>query len=218
MSEADRNPRQANAVPAVFSSDGADEVNVAGANETPQSEVEDLQTTIQQLRRKTTIMAAELYELEEIRAARDDAAMQLQEARAQIIISNNRRKEMARVIANRNAKIERLESANELLNRELHDISADLKDREEQLEARRNEIELLSAERDASIADSKEQLQRADEQVAAIADLEGQLQRAQEQVAAIADLKGQLHRAHEQVAALKPHLRYSVSWWLKKVR
>ncbi len=204
MSETNRSSRQASAVPAVSPADAGGEAQVAGGTATPQSEVCALQTTVLELRRKTTIMAAELYELEEIRAFGQEAAMQLVEARSQIVVSNNRRKEMARVIANRNAKIEDLNRTNELRNQELQNVSAMFKVREEGL---RTCCEKLEAE----VQDAKSRIMtsqaRRKEMGLLIAKRD----------ATISALRNQLQSAQEQVAALKRHVRSSVSWWLSKM-
>lgn len=65
-------------------------------------EIAALKDALQQQRRQATLMDAELHQL---RNARDDAENQLFDARAEIAASRSRRKEMARVIGNREEKV-----------------------------------------------------------------------------------------------------------------
>jgi len=61
-----------------------------------------LKTTLQEERRAATLMKAELHQLKE---SRQDLEAELREAKAESTASRSRRKEMARVIDNRNAEL-----------------------------------------------------------------------------------------------------------------
>ncbi len=201
MIDADRSAKAVAAVPrAVTSGEGL----AASGSETPRGECRKLRATIQELRRKTTIMAAELFEMDEIRACGEEASLQLEEARSKILASNNRRKEMARVIADRNAKIESLNRANELRNSEIENISAGIRSCEERLQAYR-------ASSEAQMQDAKSRLKtshaRRKEMALLIAKRD----------ATISNLQGQLESAHDQITTLERDVRSSVTWWLKKI-
>ena len=74
-------------------------------HETQSSDAIGLKAMLQEQRRKTTLLNADLHKQIE---ARETLEAQLIEAQAELEASRARRKEMARVIANRDAKIDRL--------------------------------------------------------------------------------------------------------------
>ena len=68
-----------------------------------EQQIADLTAALQEQRRRSTLMDAELFQLRE---AREDLEQRLAAARAEAETSQARRKEMARVIATRDARIQ----------------------------------------------------------------------------------------------------------------
>lgn len=87
------------------SSSGTRPARAPGMHETQSSDAIGLKAMLQEQRRKTTLLNADLHKQIE---ARETLEAQLIEAQAELEASRARRKEMARVIANRDAKIDRL--------------------------------------------------------------------------------------------------------------
>lgn len=96
--------RGAHAMEPGFSS-GTRPARAPGMHETQRSDAVGLKAMLQEQRRKTTLLNADLHKQIE---ARETLEAQLIEAQAELEASRARRKEMARVIANRDAKIDRL--------------------------------------------------------------------------------------------------------------
>ena len=86
-------------------SSGTRQTRSSGAQPEAQGHVADLKGMLQAQRRKTTLLNADLHKQIE---ARETVEAQLIEAQAELEASRARRKEMARVITNWHAKIERL--------------------------------------------------------------------------------------------------------------
>jgi hypothetical protein len=86
-------------------SSGTRPVRASGMQDTHGTDATGLKTMLQEQRRKTTLLSADLHKQIE---ARETLEAQLIEAQAELEASRARRKEMARVIANRDAKIDRL--------------------------------------------------------------------------------------------------------------
>jgi predicted RNase H-like nuclease (RuvC/YqgF family) len=81
----------------------ADRARVASRPESSEDELESLKRSVQELRRRTTLLTADLHRQVE---AREALEARLIEAHAEIEASRARRKEMARVITARNAEIQ----------------------------------------------------------------------------------------------------------------
>jgi chromosome segregation ATPase len=80
----------------------------SGADNPP--EISELRAQLQALRRTNTFMTAEIYELKQRQARQDEVEVLLADARSQITESNVRRKEMARVIGERDVLMNKLEA------------------------------------------------------------------------------------------------------------
>lgn len=71
-------------------------------------DVTELKAQLQALRRANTFMSAEIYELKQRKARQEEVEVLLADARSQITESNVRRKEMARLIGERDILIDEL--------------------------------------------------------------------------------------------------------------
>jgi len=80
----------------------ADVEALTAANALSAEEIEKLRAALQEQRRQTTLLNAELYEL---KAANSDLEVQLKDLRTELVASRERRKEMARVIGRRDAEL-----------------------------------------------------------------------------------------------------------------
>ena len=89
-----------------------------------------LKTTVQQLRRAITLLQADLEKEREMREA---LQMQLIEANGEIVASWDRRKEMARVIADRDAEIKRHKERRKEMAQLIDQQQADLNARYQEL-------------------------------------------------------------------------------------
>lgn len=127
-------------------------------------EIEALKRSLREQRRATTLLNAEVQKQTE---AREAVEAQLIEANAEIAASWERRKEMTRVIADRDAKLaeanSRLRQADEM-ERELAELRSEIKASRE----RRKEIARVVANRDAKISQLKADLQARYGELAAL--------------------------------------------------
>lgn len=158
----------------------AHETALGGGVRRPDSNEEELNAlrrSLQEQRRATTLLNAEVQKQTEAREAME---AQLIEANAEIAASWDRRKEMTRVIADRDSKLAAAKS----------DIDA--------LRERQEEMAKTIADRDSELADAKSEIEelrlRQEEMAATISDREAEL------ADTIADWEAKLADAHVKIA------------------
>jgi chromosome segregation ATPase len=153
-----------------------------GARDDREQQLEALQRSLQEQRRATTLLNAELQKQIE---AREAIEAQIVEANAEIAASWDRRKEMTRVIADRDAKLAESLAQLENLRQELA-----------QREATQEQLDQVTRELAEARAEAKTNRERRKEISRVVANRDAKL----------AQLKAELHARYEEMAALQPHI------------
>ena len=188
--------------------------------EAHQEELKALRQSLQEQRRANTLLNAQVQMQTEAREAME---AQLIEANAEIADSWDHRKEMARVITDRDAKLTKANS-------EVAQVTSELEKARSEIAEARSEIELLRRRIDELRAESAVNRERQQRTAEMVVNRDGKISVLRTQIeelagavsnrnGKIAQLKADIHARYEELATLQRHIdRTSLSGRAKRLK